>query len=470
MDEVVALVRTHLDLLDGPASTPHERERWRRICAEGSVALMAASGEAQHLQAVWEADAGVEVLCRLSWRQGCAAEALLALVNLTAWASESGGEARLAATVERMASAGAIAAAASAALADGAAREGAFRVLQNATTLAVGCEALAKDRPELCVELVRAFASTCPEGATDTWAGFGECLRNITAHSADARKLLLRRSSKILQALLPQLGRDCDARRRLGVAAALKNCAIDRDNHFYLDDECGASLVTLRALADANDVAQLDEADRSPLATALGTFAPVREPDPDVALLLLETLQCFSATRRCRRRLKAINAYFVIRDADLHYNCAGRDPGEDLEEPSGVLLTADPSDEDDAGEEDSGVVARISRVCADLADMLLRDEPELAAEPVQNFEYGNGRGKRDPAVRKFGGDFKAGFLNSTSKSKGSSQPAPLEASTRQSSGGGGGNARGGRPNGGRDASIAAAPLKRDELLNYELPD
>lgn len=408
MDELIQIVRSHLDLLDRDAkcaannsSTVATQKRWLQICAQGAAALATASGDSYYLDMMCQLEGGVEVMCRLSLRRECAADALTALVNVAAWASVKGGEREMDRLVTRIAQHGTLRAAASIALNDEAVRRTALKLVQNATTSSVGCEALADQDPDLCVDMIRAFArSRRAFRENDLWASFGECLRNLTALSTSIRQILLRRSSRILEVLLPQLlDADSARERRLGVAAALKHCGLDKDNHYYLDDELDATRVILRSLADDTDVAKLEQSERETLQEVLGR-CDRREADPEVALLLLETLQCFCATRRCRRRLRARSAYFVIRDADLafaHGDAQRDDAKGALADASnvvstGVLVVADTDDDQRDADNDTAIKTRTSRVCADLADMLLRDEahPEEGqsefARAKHNFE------------------------------------------------------------------------------------
>ena len=449
MDELVGLVRTHLELLEREtklrerSSSDAEIGRWREVCALGSTALAAASADASQLTALAMCRDAVEVLCRLSWRSACACDALTALVNVSARASDE-GEAELERVASAIASSGGLGAAASAALAgDARTREAALMLLQNATTRAVACEALVVDNVHLCLELARAFAASVRD--VDSWAGFGASLGNVTAHSVTARNLLLRKSSAILAAILPHLGAE-SRDRRLGVAVSLKHCAVDPSHHYYLNDELDAPVLSLRALADDESLDRLDERDRVVLRAALGSDVGPREPDPDVALALLEALRCFCATRRCRRRLRTLCAYAVIRDTDLAFA-----PGDDSpdDRPADVIVTADDSPEHTETPPES---ARISRVCADLADMLLRDDQDLPPEPLDNFNYVQQSPQeimpsvdRKDAVGakiKTNGIFKPGFLAAAAVASSAKSTAPPQT---------------------------AAPLPA-ESTNYDLPD
>ncbi|KAJ8605351.1 hypothetical protein CTAYLR_002332 [Chrysophaeum taylorii] len=390
MDELLGLVRENLS---NPA-----------FCGEAGRALAAASGEPQHIATLVDTPDGIELLGKLSNVPTSRRDALVTLVNVTAWASAQ-GERRLAAVVGRL-----DLSLTSAATADEEAREAALKLLQNATTTLSGCAAC----EGVVVPLLRAFAQRPPDHH-DTWALFGETLRNLTAHSETTRRLLLRRSSRVLEALLPQLLVPRRERRR-GVAAALKHCAIDRDAHYFLDTELGAPAYVARALADDADLAKLSPEDRAPLAAAFeGLDGGRDDQDPDLALLLLESLHCFCATRRCRRRLRALNAYFVVRDADIAFASSSKDKPQDAR---GVLVTADNTNADD--DDDDGVLSRISRVCSEIADMLLRrddDGGDIASLADAVVE---------PPARKKSTAFlkKSGFLNNNSDATPASYDEP----------------------------------------------
>lgn len=377
MDELLGLISSHLDVLDKKGNVKQAVE----VCGGGASALAAASGERSHLEAIYEGD-GVEILSRLSVRWP--KDSLLALVNVTAWASEQ-GERTIDEVVDRMTRKGALASARRA-TEDEESREAALKLLQNATT-----------RPEACEELADSFLTMLrgfSRSEDESWALFGGTLRNMTAHSANVRKILLKRSTNIMRALLPQLtSSSSNVERRIGIAAALKHCAKDKDEHYYLDDELHAPIVILRALADEKDIDKLRNEEKGEEVAECFTAVSVgkREEDPQVALFLLEALQCFCATRRCRRRLKSVNAYAIVRDADLAFAPGEEEEdGDDATQAKGVLVTADDSNKEEQQEEESGISSRISRVCAEIADMLLRDDGPIEAPPItHNFTFSN---------------------------------------------------------------------------------
>ncbi|KAH8069041.1 DUF383-containing protein [Aureococcus anophagefferens] len=254
-----------------------------------------------------------------------------------------------------------------------------------------------------------AFANASGEPAMDAL--------NLSAQPT-FRSLLLRRSTKILGALLPQLldgyldafgAASLEAAR----AAALRHCCHDKDEHFYLLSDLHAPTFALFALADASDAARLANDDHEALAlpggadwsdAALPTVlreaaetlgdSKKREPDARVTLSLLEALLCLASTRRGRERLRALRAYAVVKDCDFAF-APGRDDRDDADAggDTEVLVTTDDAPEPDEAtlSEDEILRKHIARVCSDLANMLLRaevgadDQPD---EPERAEDYG----------------------------------------------------------------------------------
>mmetsp|Transcript_9208 Transcript_9208/g.12755 ORF Transcript_9208/g.12755 Transcript_9208/m.12755 type:complete len:368 (-) Transcript_9208:41-1144(-) len=304
-------------------------------------------------------------------------------------------------------------------------RDAALRLIQNATILDIGCMALGSDLEMLLKHFViLPFAEM--EAINDRWARFGCILQNASASSLKFRSALLRRSTAIIKKLLPHL-RCASTERRRGVAAILKHCALDRDEHFYLFDELGAGAHIVNALAQPDDIHRLDLQQRTTLQAFAGDIDTRREPDSDVALLLLEALFCFCATRRIRKALKNACVYPVIRDCDYAFAGVLHEDKDDsiLDASNGILVTTDSTTEHSltANDNDDTSNTRISRVCADLADMLLRDDEEQIqtiehtfAQPNSNTPSSllpqNSNEKAAPFS-----SIKAGFLSSSTASK-----------------------------------------------------
>ena len=135
--------------------------------------------------------------------------------------------------------------------------------------------------------------------------------------------------------------------KRRGVAAALRHCCHDVSAHGVLLDDCCAPQFILFALADASDIARLENDDSMALQLPGGTAwhgapfvddasevygdAKRREPRADVSLFLLEALLCLCGTRRGRTELRRLKAYAVVRDCDYH--CSARARGDAATEP-----------------------------------------------------------------------------------------------------------------------------------------
>lgn len=314
MDELISLLRDNLSL-EGDAGV--------QLRKQGARALADSSHDILALDAM-----DMDVLAALIRREESCDDALRALTNLLAYKHVDGLEVAAEAALEHPL---------------------ALLALQNGTTRKEGCDALVKSP-----FLTRLLVNFSRPG--DTWAPFGHTLRNLTAHSEDARKLVF----KTLKSLVPHLDDRGDVARRRGVAAAVKHCAADKDSHFWLMDELRVHVLALKSLADEDDLKREDDPP---------DYKGPRDPDPETSLLLLELLHCLCATRRGRRQLRSCSAYVVVRDTDYFF-APGQDDRDVEPSAKGHMVTTAP---DDDTEKDS-LPARIATVCAALADMLLRDE------------------------------------------------------------------------------------------------
>ena len=373
MEEILGVIREH-----GKKRGANGVEL-RRQCAAAVAALT--TEDVGNMGLLRDAKDGVELVSFLATQSESARDALATLVNLTAWAHGE-GEPIMEAIVERIAEAGALKEAMRRALessnsttttAERSVVDAALRLLQNASTRETGWSQLTGSFEAL---LKRFLSCEELEASDDVWARFGCCLQNATATSVDARKILLKRSTGLLKQLLGGHHLSADAvDRRRGAAAAFKHCSLDKDSHFYLFDDLGMGKLIVEALAQPDDVEKMIPEDREHLISFLGRV-PVtrREPDQDVALLLLEALYCFCGTRRLRKILKKAGVYDIVRDADLFYQ--GVEDSEPEPEHQGILVTSDFSKDEPENDDTS----RIARVCADLADMMLRDEENTSTD------------------------------------------------------------------------------------------
>ena len=412
MEELLSVVAANLSMAG------EDGETFRR---EAASALLAYSEDAQQLEVLLASKPGLAVVAALARTRAGLRDGLGALVNLMAFANAS-GEPAMDALVRALASPKSVDAACVAAASDAfeaATRRSALMFLQNLTTRPCGAEAVAR-REEAVTALTKRFARRGAAAAAAGWAdGFAAILQNLSAQPT-FRSLLLRRSTKILGALLPQLldgyldafGAASPGKRR-GVAAALRHCCHDKDEHFYLLSDLHAPTFALFALADASDAARLANDDHEALALPGGANwsdaalpavlreaaetlgdSKKREPDARVTLSLLEALLCLASTRRGRERLRALRAYAVVKDCDFAF-APGRDDRDDADAggDTEVLVTTDDAPEPDEAtlSEDEILRKHIARVCSDLANMLLRaevgadDQPD---EPERAEDYG----------------------------------------------------------------------------------
>jgi hypothetical protein len=114
-------------------------------------------------------------------------------------------------------------------------------------------------------------------------------LGNIT-QVPSGRKIVLDRTKRIFQRLIPYLGYNDSVIRRRGMACLIKNCCFDGSHHSWLlSDEINILSCLLLPLAGPE---QFDEEDMEKLPVDLQYLGEdkTREPEAEIRILLLESL------------------------------------------------------------------------------------------------------------------------------------------------------------------------------------
>lgn len=193
---------------------------------------------------------------------------------------------------------------------------------RDAMQLGAGDEVLVGQNMRRLVDrFVRASADVATATAAaelDEWQHVASVLCNVT-QLQEGRDLLRRRSTRILPALLPQLSSPSVVRRR-GIAASLRNCCYETQDHVWLLREVGILSYLLLSLAGPEKLEQeerdgmeqtlLDELDR------VGD-AKVREPDEETRGSLLNAVHLLCTEKASRQYLRSRRAYPIIRNLDV---------------------------------------------------------------------------------------------------------------------------------------------------------
>jgi hypothetical protein len=280
MEELLGVVAANLKMQG------EEGDAFKR---EAASALLAYTQDAAAVEVLLDVKGGLLIAAALARTRAGARDGHAALVNVMA-AANGRGEPAMDACVTALATDATVDAACVVAAADRfeeKARETALMFLQNLTTRPAGARKVAA-REAAATQLLLRFARRGASAAAAVWAdGFASCLQNLSAE-ANFRGLLLRRSSGILAALLPQLldgyleshGAASPGKRR-GVASALKHCCHDKEEHHHLLRDMYVPEIILFALADAGDIARCAGADHERLAPTGGTnwSRAVRNPN-----------------------------------------------------------------------------------------------------------------------------------------------------------------------------------------------
>ena len=172
--------------------------------------------------------------------------------------------------------------------------------------------------------LVERFIATTTSKASvaekevDAWEHVASVLCNIT-QLQEGRDLLRRRSTRILPALLPQLTSPSVVRRR-GIAASLRNCCYETQDHTWLLHEIGILSHLLLPLAGPEELApdERDNMEELLLSTLdrVGT-EKIREPDEETRGSLLNAVHLLCTEKASRQYLRSHRAYPIIRNLDM---------------------------------------------------------------------------------------------------------------------------------------------------------
>ena len=114
-------------------------------------------------------------------------------------------------------------------------------------------------------------------------------LGNIT-QVADGRKLVMDRTKRIFQRLIPYLGYNDSVIRRRGIACLVKNCCFNGDHHAWLlSDEIDILSHLLLPLAGPEE---FEEEDMEKLPDDLQYLGEdkTREPEADIRIMILESI------------------------------------------------------------------------------------------------------------------------------------------------------------------------------------
>lgn len=192
----------------------------------------------------------------------------------------------------------------------------ALGVLANVTRSEAGAVALlgneCSDRP---MPLLTRFLLPPPANGNDPWQHIAGILMNLTQVEA-GRKFVSKKSSKVLERLLPQL-RSTNVVRRKGVAGVIKNICFDKDSAWWLLNEIEILKHLLYPLAGPEE---LDLDDRVGMDPELWLEGPdkIREPDEQVRLTLVESILLLLATGRASREfLRKQRTYVILKMADM---------------------------------------------------------------------------------------------------------------------------------------------------------
>jgi len=135
---------------------------------------------------------------------------------------------------------------------------------------------------------------------------------NLTQTERARKKIL--EETLLFKRLLPYTTYVRTAVRRGGIIGAIKNCCFNYDTHDFLI-KSDIDLLS-RLLLPLAGPEELDDDDMERLPEDLQFLSPdkQRESDPDIRIMLLETLILICSKKDCRLYVKEKNAYVIIRE------------------------------------------------------------------------------------------------------------------------------------------------------------
>ncbi|XP_070161571.1 protein HGH1 homolog [Polyergus mexicanus] len=141
----------------------------------------------------------------------------------------------------------------------------------------------------------------------------GPVFSNLS-QSSHVRRYLMDRDRCVIQRFLSFVEYSDSIIRRGGVIGTLKNCTFDTENHeWLLSSEVDLLSYLLLPLAGPEEFDDEDN-DKLPINLQYLPETKIREPDPDIRLMLLEALNQLCATKVAREILREKNTYIILRE------------------------------------------------------------------------------------------------------------------------------------------------------------
>lgn len=178
----------------------------------------------------------------------------------------------------------------------------------------------------------------------------GPVFSNLS-HSPVVRRYLTDRSKCLIQKLLPFTEFAESELRRGGIVGTLRNCCFDLDNHdWFVSSDIDVLPNLLLPLAGPEE---FDDEDTNKLPIDLQYLPETkqRESDPDIRLMLLESLTQLCATKKVREHFREKNIYVILREYHK------------WEQEKTILLA-----------------------CENLVDILIRTEEEIGVDNLKDLD------------------------------------------------------------------------------------
>ncbi|KAL0961922.1 hypothetical protein UPYG_G00333400 [Umbra pygmaea] len=188
-------------------------------------------------------------------------------------------------------------------------------ILTNLSRHMKTCKEVFKVMQEQNVGLAQIVDIFCTEGYNKQASlhYLGPLLSNLT-QLPETRHFILDKERCVVQRLLPYTQYEASTVRRGGVIGTLRNCCFDHAHHeWLLSDAVDILPFLLLPLAGPEELSE-EENEVLPLDLQYLPEDKIREEDPDIRKMLIETLILLTATKVGRQILKNKNAYCIMRE------------------------------------------------------------------------------------------------------------------------------------------------------------
>lgn len=188
-------------------------------------------------------------------------------------------------------------------------------VLCNLTIDKVNCDRVLSGLKNNGIDIGEIVEAMCKEPQMEVKLHYlGPLLSNLS-QLAEVRGLLMAKSGRMFEKLLPFTEYRASSIRRGGAVGAIRNCCFEETFHEkLLVDYNILSRLLLPIAGPSPDDFDDDDMDKLPLDLQYLPETKTIEEDSDIRKLILEAILQLCATQKCRQLIRGQNAYLILRE------------------------------------------------------------------------------------------------------------------------------------------------------------